>query len=72
METETVQERLASLHVEPIFQIGEPLRRTIDDRSENLEGIIVEKPPPLPPVHWMVLGLVAVCGVIVLQEGKPT
>ena len=72
METETVQERLANLHVEPIFQIGEPLRATIKDRSENLEGIIVEKPPPLPPVHWMVLGLVAVCGVIVLREGKPT
>ena len=72
METETVQERLASLHVEPIFQIGEPLRRPIEDRSENLEGIIVEKPPPLPPVHWMVLGLVVVCGVIVLREGKPT
>ena len=72
METETVQERLANLHVDPIFQIGEPLQKTIAERSANLEGIVVEKPPPLPPVHWMVLGLVVVCGVIVLREGKQT
>ena len=72
METETVQERLAHLHVDPIFQIREPLRETIAERSANLEGIIVEKPPPLPPVHWMVLGLVIVCGAIVLREGKVT
>ena len=72
METETVQERLTNLHVDPIFQIGEPLLETIAERSANLEGIVVEKPPPLPPVHWMVLGLVVVCGVIVLREGKAT
>ena len=72
METETVQKRLASLHVDPIFQIGEPLRETIAERSANLKGIVVEKPPPLPPVHWMVLGLVVICGVIVLREGKQT
>ena len=72
METETVQERLTNLHVDPIFQIGEPLLETIAERSANLEGIVVEKPPPLPPVHWMVLGLVVICGVIVLREGKQT
>ena len=72
METETVQKRLASLHVDPIFQIGEPLRETNAERSANLEGIVVEKPPPLPPVHWMVLGLVVVCGAIVMREGKVT
>ena len=72
METETVQERLANLHVDPIFQIGEPLSETIAERSANLKGIVVEKPPPLPPVHWMVLGLVVICGVIVLREGKQT
>jgi len=72
METETVQKRLANLHVDPIFQIGEPLRETIAERSANLKGIVVEKPPPLPPVHWMVLGLVVICGVIVMREGKQT
>ena len=72
METETVQKRLASLHVDPIFQIGESLRETIKERSANLKGIVVEKPPPLPPVHWMVLGLVVICGAIVMREGKQT
>jgi putative tricarboxylic transport membrane protein len=72
MDTETVQRRLANLHVDPIFQIGEPLRETIAERSANLKGIVVEKPPPLPPVHWMVLGLVVICGVIVMREGKQT
>ena len=50
----------------------EPLQETIAERSANLEGITVEKPPPLPPVHWMVLGLAVICGVIVLREGKQT
>jgi len=70
--TETVQTRLDQLHVEPIFLTGDALRETIEERSANLEGIIVEKPPPLPPVHWMVLGLVVVCAAMVLREGKQT
>ena len=68
--TDTVQARLSQLHVEPIFLTGDDLLKTIEERSANLEGIVVEKPPPLPPVHWMVLGLVVICGVIVLREGK--
>ena len=72
METDTVRTRLDQLHVEPVFLTGEALRETIGKRSINLSGIIVEKPPPLPPVHWMVLGLVVVCSVMVVREGKQT
>tara|TARA_B100001123_G_scaffold404162_1_gene493290 strand:+ start:2096 stop:3184 length:1089 start_codon:yes stop_codon:yes gene_type:complete len=71
-DTDTVQARLSQLHVEPIFLTGDTLQKTIEERSANLKGIVVEKPPPLPPVHWMVLGLVAVCAAIVMREGKVT
>lgn len=71
-DTDTVQARLSQLHVEPPFLTGGDLLKTIEERSANLEGIVVGKPPPLPPVHWMVLGLVVICGVIVLREGKQT
>ena len=70
METKTVRERLRQLHIAPEFHTGKTLKKTIKQRSANLEGITIEKPPPLPPVHWMVLGLVAICGVMVWREDR--
>ena len=70
MESGIVRSRLKQLHMEPIFQTGHALRETIGKRSANLKGIVIEKPPPLPPVHWIVLGLVVVCGGLVWREGK--
>ena len=70
METKTVRERLRQLHIAPEFHTGKTLKKTIKQRSANLEGITIEKPPPLPPVHWMILGLVAICGVMVWREDR--
>ena len=57
METSTVQARLAQLHVEPEFHVGDDLQAVIQERSQDLEGLQLEKPAALPPVHWLVLGL---------------
>ena len=70
METKTVRERLKQLHIAPEFHTGKALQETIKQRSANLEGITIEKPPPLPPVHWMILGLVAIGGVMVWRENR--
>ena len=71
METPSVQERLNQLHMEPVFETGPELAATIQARGNSLEGIVIEKPPALPPVHWIVFGLVGVFGVWVWREGKP-
>lgn len=71
METSTVKERLKQLRVEPVFYEGEELRAVIRARSEELEGIQLEKPPALPPLHWLVLAFVGFCGVLVWREKKP-
>jgi len=71
MATETVQERLSNLHVDPVFRVGEPLQETIDMRRNNLEGIQVEK-PSMPPIQWLILGVVGVCSILVWREGKKT
>ena len=71
METPTVQERLAQLHIAPEFHVGDDLQAVIRERSRDLEGIELEKPPALPPVHWLVLGFVGLCAVWVWREGNP-
>lgn len=71
METSTVQARLAQLHVEPEFHVGDDLQAVIQERSRDLEGLQLEKPAALPPVHWLVLGFVGLCSVWVWREGKP-
>ncbi len=70
METDTVRERLAGLHMDPLFQVGDPLRETVRQRSANLKGITIEKPTPLPPLEWVVLGVVTICFILVWREGK--
>ena len=71
METETVRNRLKNLHMDPFFQVGTPLLETVEQRSSSIEKIVIEKPTPLPPLHWIVLGMVVICGIIVWREGKP-
>lgn len=71
METSTVKARLAQLHVEPEFHVGDDLQAVIKERSRDLEGLQLEKPAALPPVHWLVLGFVGLCSVWVWREGKP-
>jgi len=70
MATASVQERLSNLHMDPVFQVGEPLRETIRQRSANLEGITIENKPPLPPLEWIVLSVVGVCSILVWREAK--
>ena len=70
MATETVQERLRHLHMDPVFEVGAPLRETISRRSANLKGIVIEKPTPLPPVEWIVAGVAVVCLVLVIKEER--
>ena len=70
MATKTVQERLSDLHIDPVFQVGEPLRETIRQRSANLQEITIENKTPLPPLQWLVLGIVIVCSILVWREGK--
>ena len=71
METSTVQARLAQLHMEPEFHVGDGLQAVIQERSQDLEGLQLEKTAALPPVHWLVLGFVGLCSVWVWREGKP-
>ena len=68
--TDMVMERLANLHMDPVLQVGETLLETVARRSANLEGITIEKPTPLPPLQWMILGVVGVCAILVWREGK--
>jgi len=70
MATKTVQERLSDLHIDPVFQVGEPLRDTIRQRSTNLQEITIENKTSLPPLQWLVLGIVIVCSILVWREGK--
>lgn len=70
MATQTVRSRLQNLHIDPVFETGEALRETIKRRSANLKGIVIEKPTPLPPLEWMVLGVAVTCLVLVSREGK--
>ena len=70
METKTVRERLNQLHIATEFHTGKSLQEIINQRSENLDGITIEKPTPLPPLHWMILGLVSIFGVMVWREDK--
>ncbi len=70
METKTVQERLSNFHIDPVFHVGDPLRKTVRQRSAKLAGITIENKTPLPPLQWMVLGVVMVCSILVWREGK--
>jgi len=70
METDFVRTRLGNLHMEPFFQVGEPLLETVRSRSANLRGITLEKPTPLPPLPELVLGVVVACFFFVWREGK--
>mgnify|MGYP003985580915 FL=1 len=70
MKTDMVRKRLENLHMDPLFQIGEPLRETIKQRSAKIKEITIEKPTRLPPLQWMVLGVVLICSVLVWMEGK--
>jgi putative tricarboxylic transport membrane protein len=70
MVSEIAQERLKNLHIEPIFEVGNSLREIVRQRSENLSGIIIEKPTPLPPLEWMVLGVAIVCLILVFRERR--
>jgi tripartite-type tricarboxylate transporter receptor subunit TctC len=70
METDFLRTRLKNLHMEPFFQVGEPLLETVRARSANLEGITLEKPTPLPPLPWLVLGVVGLCSFWVWKESK--
>ena len=63
METSTVKARLAQLHVEPGFHVGDDLQAVIKERIRDLEGLQLEKPAALPPVHWLVLGFVGLYSV---------
>ena len=70
METDFLRTRLKNLHMEPFFQAGEPLLETVRIRSANLKGITLEKPTPLPPLPWLVLGVVGLCSFWVWKESK--
>ena len=70
MATKTVQERLSDLHIDPVFQVGEPLRESIRQRSAKLQEITIENRTKLPPLQWLVLGIVIVCSILVWREGK--
>ncbi len=68
METPYIQERLKQLQVEPIFLTGDALKQRINERGARLNEITIEKPPPLPPLQWIVLGLVLIFGIWVWRE----
>ena len=70
METKFVRQRLAELHIEPVFLTGDELRNTIAEREEELKGIKVDAPPSLPPFEWLALGLAVIFGVVAWRE-KP-
>ena len=70
MATETVQERLRNLHMDPVFEVGEALRESIRQRSAKLQEITIENRTKLPPLQWLVLGIVIVCSILVWREGK--
>tara|TARA_Y100000588_G_scaffold64765_1_gene64517 strand:+ start:1876 stop:2913 length:1038 start_codon:yes stop_codon:yes gene_type:complete len=70
MATAEVKARLAQLHMSPEFHTREKLQAVIQARRKSLQDIQLEKPPSLPPVHWLVLGFVSFCGVLVWREGK--
>lgn len=70
MNTSQVKERLAQQHYEPVFHSGEALRAVIRSRSEDLAGLKIKPLDSLPPLHWLALGVVIVCGVWVWREGE--
>ena len=68
MQTQPVRQRLAELHIEPVFLTGDQLRQSIADRKSELKGIKVNAPPSLPPFEWIALGLAVVFGAVVIRE----
>lgn len=71
METKTVRNRMKNLHMDMVFQVGTPLLKTVAQRSASIEKVVIEKPTPLPPLQWIVLGMVVICGVMVWREDRP-
>lgn len=72
MRTPQVQERLAQLHIEPLFLTGDDLDKVIAARGKRLESLVVEASVGVPPLEWFVLGFVILCGAWVWREGaKP-
>jgi len=65
METESVRQRLAELHIAPIFLTGDSLQKTIAEREAELKEVKVDPPPSLPPFEWLALGLAVICGAFV-------
>jgi len=70
MATDQVRARLAELQIEPLFLTGQALNDAVVERSTVLEGITIERPPALPPLHWIVLGLAVFCGGWVVWENR--
>ena len=68
METESVRQRLAELHIAPIFLTGDSLQKTIAEREAELKEVKVDPPPSLPPFEWLALGLAVICGAFVYHE----
>lgn len=68
MQTPQVLERLAQLHIEPVFLTGDDLDQVIVARGKRLEKMVVEAPVGVPPLEWIVLGFVVLCGVWVWRE----
>tara|TARA_R110002096_G_scaffold113320_8_gene246396 strand:+ start:6221 stop:7279 length:1059 start_codon:yes stop_codon:yes gene_type:complete len=70
METPYVKERLQQLHIDPIFLVGDELKNRVKERGARLNEITIETPPPLPPLHWIILGLVIVFAIWVWRDEK--
>ena len=70
METDYVSERLAQLHIEPIFLTGDELKAKVDERGALLNEITNESPPALPPLHWIILGLTIIFAIWAWREDK--
>ena len=61
MASVDVRDRLAQLHIEPVFLTGRELEQVVNVRGERLEGLTVEKHAAVPPLEWIVLGFVVLC-----------
>ncbi|MEM7383413.1 MAG: tripartite tricarboxylate transporter substrate binding protein [Verrucomicrobiota bacterium] len=72
MNTPEVRERLMQLHIEPLFLTGKDLDEVLEERGRRLEKLVVEPPVGVPPLEWVVLAFVAICGGLVWREGTPT
>ncbi len=71
MNTPQVEQRLAQLHIDPVFITGDDLDGVIKSRSRRLEKLVVEAPVGVPPLEWIVLSFVVVCSFFVsLEERK--